>query len=118
MRIAELVDFITGVRPDFHSPDAALQPGDRFGRYDTRGGWTYVEVSELNDGHLHAGCVYAKAFSRRHPTGREGSCHPSQLGLRIDDDTWLALRAAGWPPLGAVLGIDTQELPGRRPLTS
>ena len=118
MRIADLIDFISGERPDFRSQDAAVQPGDKFGRYEPPTGWTYVEVSGLNDGHLHEGCVYAKAFSRRYPAGRAGYCYLSQLGLRIDEDSWISLRAGGWPALGVALGIGADDDPVPRPLDS
>lgn len=114
MRIADLIDFIAGERPGV--PDAAVQPGDKFGRYEEPDGWTYVEVAALNDGRLRAGCVYAKAFSRRYPAGREGYCYLSQLGLRIDDATWIALRAGGWPAPGVALGIGTEDAPAPRSL--
>jgi hypothetical protein len=116
MRIGELVDFIMGTQPDFHAPDAAVAPGDKFGRYEERAGWTYVEVSAFNDGQLRPGCVYAKAFSRRYPAGRDGYCHLSQLGLRIDEEAWAALRAEGWPALGVALGIGTEQTPAPPPL--
>ena len=114
MRIADLIAFITGAPPDFHGPDAAVEPGDRFGRFEEPAGWTYVEVSALDDRHLREGCVYARAFSHEQPAGREGYCHLSQLALRIDDDTWDALRASGWPTLGVVLGLgaDDPSAPG------
>jgi hypothetical protein len=114
MRIADLIDFIAGERPDFRTATAAVRPGDKFGRYEQAAGWTYVEVAALNDGQLRPGCIYARAFSRRYPAGRDGYCHLSQLGLRIDDATWAALRASGWPAVGAALGIggDDATAPG------
>jgi hypothetical protein len=118
MRIADLVDFISGTPPDFHRPDAQIRPGDKFGRYQRQSGWTYVEVIALNDGHLPDGCVYARAFSGHHRAGREGYCRLSQLGLRIDHEAWSALRASGWPPLGAVLGFGADEPDPSRPLHS
>lgn len=113
MRIGERVDFIIGARPDFHGPDAAVRPGDKFGRHEEGAGWTYVEVAAPNDGQLRPGCVYAKAFSRRHPAGREGYCYLSQLGLRIDERTWATLRADDWPALGVALGIGSDQPPAR-----
>lgn len=109
MRIADLIDFIAGERPDFRSAEAAVRPGDKFGRYEQDAGWTYVEVAALNDGQLRPGCVYARAFSHGCPAGRDGYCHLSQLGLRIDDATWATLRSAGWPAVGAALGIGTDD---------
>ena len=109
MRITDLIDFIAGERPDFRSATAAVRPGDKFGRYEQAAGWTYVEVAALNDNQLRPGCVYAKAFSRRYPAGRDGYCHLSQLGLRIDDATWAALRAGGWPALGTALRIGADD---------
>jgi hypothetical protein len=111
MRIADLIDFIVGKRPILRPADAALRPGDKFGRYEEAAGWTYVEVSALNDGQVPVGCVYARAFSQRDPHGREGYCHLSQLGLRIDDPAWAALRADGWPAPGVVLGFGTGDPP-------
>ena len=118
MRIADLIDFISGKRPDFGTPGAAVRTGDKFGRYEDAAGWTYVEVSALNDGRLREGCVYARAFSRRYPAGREGYCYLSQLGLRIDDATWSALRAAQWPAPGVPLGFGTEDDPAPRSLDS
>ena len=109
MRIADLIDFIAGERPEFRTAQAAVRPGDKFGRYEPAAGWTYVEVAALNDGQLRPGCVYARAFSRRYPAGRDGYCHLSQLGLRIDDATWATLRSTGWPALGAALRINTDD---------
>ena len=94
--------------------DGVVQPGDKFGRYERRIGWTYVEATAPNDGALRDGHIYAKAFSRHFPHGREGYCHLSQLGLRIDESTWGALRAAGWPALGVVLGIGDDPAPAPR----
>lgn len=116
MRIADLIDFIAGERPDFRTAAAAVRPGDKFGRYEQDAGWTYVEVWALDDGQLRPGCVYARAFSRRDPAGRDGYCYLSQLGLRIDDATWAALRAGGWPAIGAVLCIGTDSAPASRSL--
>jgi hypothetical protein len=114
MRIADLIDFIAGERRDFRTAAAAVRPGDRFGRYEQAAGWTYVEVSALNDGQLRPGCVYARAFSPGSPAGRDGYCYLSQLGLRIDDATWAVLRAGGWPAVGAALGIGTDDAPPPR----
>lgn len=118
MRIAHLVDYIAGERPDFEAPGGALRPGDKFGRYEQSVGWVYVEVTALNDGQLREGCVYASAFARSCPGGREGYCYLSQLDLRLDDLTWAALRAAGWPAPGALLGLGADEAPARRALDS
>jgi hypothetical protein len=111
MRFAEVIGFIMGEPADFRAADARVRPGDRFGRYEQSAGWTYVEVSALNDGHLRPGCVYARAFSRRHPAGRDGYCYMSQLGLRIDDASWAMLRAGGWPAVGVALGIGADDTP-------
>jgi len=113
MRIADLIDFIVGERPNLWPADAAVRPGDRFGRYEEGAGWTYVEVSALTDGRVPAGCVYARAFSQRDPAGREGYCYLSQLELRIDDPAWAALRAEGWPAPGVLLGFGTGDAPPR-----
>ena len=115
MRIADLIDFIVGERPNLRPADAAVRPGDRFGRYEEDAGWTYVEVSALADGRVPAGCVYARAFSHRDPAGREGYCYLSQLELRIDGPAWAALRADGWPAPGVVLGFGTGEPPRPTP---
>jgi len=114
MRIADLIDFIAGERPDFRTAATAVRPGDKFGRYEPTGGWTYVEIAALNDGQLRPGCVYARAFSRRNPAGRDGYCYLSQLGLRIDGATWAVLRAGGWPAVGAALGIGTDDAQAAR----
>ena len=111
MRIADLIDFIAGERSASGGADAAVRPGDRFGRYEQATGWTYVEVSALDDGQLRPGCVYARAFSRRYPAGRDGYCYLSQLGPRIDGATWAALRARGWPALGVALGFGADSAP-------
>jgi hypothetical protein len=111
MRIANLIDYIAGERPDFRAPGAALRPGDRFGRHEQSVGWVYVEVTALNDGRLREGCVYARAFARSFPAGREGYCYLSQLDLRIDDLMWTALRASGWPAPGVALGLGVDEAP-------
>ena len=111
MRIADLIDFIMGKRPGFGSAASPVRRGDKFGRYEQAAGWTYVEVAALNDGRLRPGCVYAKAYSSRHPTGRDGYCHLSQLGLRIDAATWAALGARGWPAVGVALGIGADGAP-------
>lgn len=118
MQIADLVDFIAGEEPDFQRPNAEIRPGDKFGRYEPRSGWTYVEVKGLNDGQLREGCVYARAFSRHYPTGREGYCYLSQLGLRIDEDTWTTLRENGWPGLGAALELAAADMAPTRLLHS
>jgi hypothetical protein len=110
MTLSDVLAFIVGDEPEFRRPDAHIRPGDKFGRYEGRDGWIYVEVLELNDGRIPDGCVYARAYSPRVAAGREGYCRLSELDLRLDDAAWAVIRANRWRAPGCALRFD--DLPG------
>jgi hypothetical protein len=108
MTFSGLLTFVLGQAPDFHAAEAQawIQPGEKFGRYQGPDGWIYVEITGLNDGKLPSGRLYAKAFGRRFPHGRAGSCRLSELDLRFDDHAWQAIRRNGWREPGAALNLE------------
>jgi hypothetical protein len=108
MTLSELLTFVLGEAPDSHAADAQvwIQPGEKFGRYQGRDGWIYVEITGLNDGMLPSGWLYARAFGQRFPHGRAGCCRLSELDLRFDERTWQAIRGTGWREPGAALNLE------------